>query len=411
MAEAVSRRAFAATWRDAQTDQVISTTWGGTMCWFPLRPWRLRIARDDWQHIIRCGECPGCLEFDRRRLADRLSVKYRGSGTSRPASCSGAAGADVDKHQTQQGPLYLVRIYAPLEKHSSLSHSLHRRKKLGLEPGFFRLGVNCFGVLVREFAPLSHALARATLRHRVEPIRFNRGRRAWRGITAGLLISREVYGEQTKRYYARGLPAAERQKWEVLKRGFGKGYSRNSSPRGWRGDAVVLVPPEVWRLRAADRNSLRRALHGANDPENVEALMGLVSDILTGTRRANSPQVPDRQRLTREQVIEHYAAMARRQQKSTARERAPKDQQTQPGGAGYVSSEHSAGSIQPKILSDEELLAIGETGKPRWMEREEARELPDRRPDDDRRVRARRQLDEQLERLREKIRRRENGGG
>lgn len=355
MAAEIPRQAFAATWRRQETGEIVGTTWGGTMCWFPLRPWRLRIARDDFLHIVRCGECPGCLEFERRRLADRLRARYS-PGTVRGAGCQTSSTAPTASSAAgQPRRLFLVKVYAPLTRHAALSRSLHRRKKLELEPGFFRLGVNCFGLLAHCSAPLCSVLGRTGLKHHVEPILFRRGRRAWRSVTAGLMVSRDAYGANHNRFYSRGLPAAERKKWEVIKRAWGKGYQRFSSPRGWSGDRLVLVPPEVWGLRAGTRASLRDALRGASDPAGVAKVMEIVAEATRGTNLEIAPSRPPANPLSRQQIVDWFASVARRRQESTARERDPKDHQHQLGGAGYVTSGQPENSKSEAKLSLEEL--------------------------------------------------------
>ena len=139
---------FAATWRNSE-GEIVDSTFGGTMCWMPLKPWSLRIARDDWTGIVPCGECPGCLEFYRRRLCDRLRAKYRDLEV-RALRASGRGRARAASRPNAPEPaLYLNRIYAPLEHHAALSRKLHRRRGLELEPGFLRLGATSFAVIAR----------------------------------------------------------------------------------------------------------------------------------------------------------------------------------------------------------------------------------------------------------------------
>src|SRR5208282_4446957 len=152
---------------------------------------------------------------------------------------------------------FVVRIYAPIEVHAALAHALHRRRHFELEPGFYRLGSTSFALIARAVVPLRAWLKRSGLKHRIEPVRLRRGRRAWRTITAGLMVAREIYGEQRNRYYARGLPKTDRLKWEVKKIGKYEHYSKYRSPRASIDARVVLVPPDVWRLSRTDRRSLR----------------------------------------------------------------------------------------------------------------------------------------------------------
>lgn len=156
MAGATPRAAFAATWRDDQ-GAVVGTTYGGTMCLWPRKPWRIRITREGFEHVIRCGECPGCLEFERRRLAERLHAKYCSAGTARGVatgitpSIRSARCAEQNKH------LFVVRIYAPIDAHASIAHALHRRRGVHLSPG-------CGGS-VRRALPYCAARPRASERY------------------------------------------------------------------------------------------------------------------------------------------------------------------------------------------------------------------------------------------------------
>lgn len=395
-------RAFAATWRN-DSGQVVGTTFGGTMCWFPRKPWRLRIERDGFEHIVRCGECPGCLEFERRRLADRLHARY-GPGSAQAAA---AQTTETAKSAVAAGTsgrqLYIVRIWAPLERHTEISHKLHRRVRLELEPGTYRLGASSFAVLSREKTGLTLVLRRAGVEFRIEPVRFRRRRRAWRALTAGLMVARAVYGEQVKRWYARGLPPAAREKWNVLKLKEYKAHDRATGPRAWTSGKLVLVPPEVWTLRRNDRRSLRALLNRAPDPESVHKVMAVVSQVVAARDLQSSVLASGSGKLTAAQVREWYD----RRKSSAAEQRSVDsvmpDLHPSSGGEGYVSSEHSQGELMPRQLSEEQLLEPGPSGRERWRERQEADERSLARANEERRDRARRSLAAALESLRKKI--------
>src|SRR5258707_15134517 len=72
---ATPARAFAATWRNDKGD-VVGTTSAKTMCLWPRLPWRIRFHRDGFEGVVPCRECPGCLELERLRLAERLNKRY-----------------------------------------------------------------------------------------------------------------------------------------------------------------------------------------------------------------------------------------------------------------------------------------------------------------------------------------------
>lgn len=361
-----SGAAFAATWRD-ERGEIVGTTFGGTMCMWPTKPWRIRFSGDGFEGVIRCGECPGCLEFDRRRLADRLVAKY-GVGAGRTGS-SRPDGLPVAKSNTRPSSpaLFVVRIFAPLDSHAALSRSLRRRRHLELEPGMYRLGASSFALVSREKSLLSQVLKRLGLKHRIEPLRLSRGRRAFRVLTAGLLVAREVYGEQRDRWYARGLPPADRQKWQVKKIGQYKSYSRSSSPRAWKNGRVVLVPPEVWQLRRTDRRALRGQLLRASDPEGVARVMRLVHDAISNARNRFDVSAAAKPLLSREAVQAWYDRNAERSKARTENSAAVSSITPVSETGGYVSSEHKQGELMP--------LELARAREKEWRDAKKARAI------------------------------------
>ena len=395
------------------------------MCWFPRKPWRLRIERDGFEHVIRCGECPGCLEFERRRLADRLQNKYAPVGQigsrgfskpekagaiparrskamrrvrGRPATAAGAAGA-----APAATPLYLIRIWAPLSAQAKIGRDLHRRRGLELEPGLYRLGASSFGLLSREKIALPRVLRAAGATFRIEPVRFGRRRRAWRAITAGLMVVRAVYGEQVKRWYSRGLPPARRESWNVLKRPYQPGYDRARAPRAWTKGQLVLVPPEIWSLRRSDRRSLRALLNRAPDPESVNRMMGLVNTVVEARKLLPPVHLPSSNASTAELVRAWFAKHGKDVGARAPSDLTAPDLHPSSGGEGYVSSEHSPGELLPRALTAEQLLEPGPSGRPRWMERQGADERHLAAVNEGRKQRNRQSLAAALASLREKI--------
>src|SRR5260370_5278570 len=140
---------------------------------------------DAWQFPLPCGECDGCLERVRRALAKRLSLKYGKACTAGPETTHGAACAGASASATHSANLWMIRIWYPKELQVELSAKLHRRRGLELEPGFFRLGTESFASLARSKESLPPLLRRLGLRHRVEPVRLSRRRRAQAKLTAG----------------------------------------------------------------------------------------------------------------------------------------------------------------------------------------------------------------------------------
>jgi hypothetical protein len=354
------------------------------MCLWPRKPWRIRIARDGFEHVIRCGECPGCLEFERRRLAGRLHAKYQDGGAGTVARSTTAATTSATSAAPSEVKLYIVRIWAPIELHASIAHALHRRRGLELEPGMWRLGASSFAILSRSASSPRDVLRAMGLKFRIEPLRLSRGRRAWRSLTAGLIVAREIYGEQRNRFYAKGLPKAEREKWEVRKIGKYQSYDRASSPRAFTGRKVVLVPPEVWKLRRSDRRALRGMLLRAPDPEGVKRVLGLVAEAADRMSAASHASGAPKALLSREQVVSWYKRNAERATPRTTVSEFRNAGDVQSGGeaaiersrprtfdpdltpsfgeGGYRSSEHSQGELMPEQL---DAIAIREAKRRR----------------------------------------------
>jgi hypothetical protein len=383
------RTAFAATWRN-QGGEIVGTTYGGTMCRFPIKPWRIRFHRDGFEGVIPCGECPGCLEFYRRRLAARFHEKY---GTDGEFGSNANPRLLRGRRAKQAAPsisLFAVRIYAPLELHAEYSRRWHRRPRLQLEPGFVRCGSRSFFLITRAPIELLRVLSRIGLRFRSHRILLRRGARAWRALSAGLIVSRAVYGEQRNRWYARGLPEADRQKWEVRKVAKYQTYDRSSSPRAWSGRGLVLVPPEVWKLQRADRRALRSLLMRTPDPEGVRRVMGLVAGVLSG-RGGEGRSDEDRIRDTsstasrEKKLASNFLATAEgRSGRRHSAKSYQKIAELRPGTAspvpgsenlppfsemgGYVSSEHDQGELMPEQLAAAERKAWREGRKVRVLQ-------------------------------------------
>jgi hypothetical protein len=284
-------------------------------------------------------------------MADRLHKKYGAHREQLRRKVSSQTRAQAAGPVPSTSQLFVVRIWAPMDQHASISHKLHRRRGLELEPGMWRLGATSFALLARVSAPLRAALKLAGLKHRIEPLRLSRGRRAWRVMTAGLTVAREIYGEQRNRWYARGLPPAEREKWEVKKVGRYQSYDRVRSPRAWSGSSLVLVPPEVWKLCRTDRRSLRGQLLRASDPEGVARVMRLVADALRHGNGNSGLAGAPKALLTREAVVAQYQRFAAKSSERAAHLLSDPDLPPSSERGGYVSSEHEQGELMPLELA------------------------------------------------------------
>jgi len=217
----------AATFRDSD-GRVVGTTWGGTLCWYPRKPSALAcVSRDgEREHVIRCGWCPGCLELDRRRLADRL----------------------VEWAKKVEGKIWLVIIESPLSKQSTLMAHMRRTASFASSIGFYRLTENaCSILLVGKRPSFSSSASCRSIVVRLHAIKKSRGRRAWNLLTSGILKARDVWGKWTNRFYHRGLPKLAGEGWAVETRGGlrKRHCGAGQGARGVSGD-VFLFPPLAW---------------------------------------------------------------------------------------------------------------------------------------------------------------------
>lgn len=363
-------RAFGATWRDEVTGEIVGTAFGGTVCWFPRKPWTLKLGDPDWEFPPRCRECPGCLELDRRYLADRLKAKYsptserKANHTQKRRSMSSAG------CQTDQSSLFAVRIQAHKYEHASLSRKLHRRPSLELEPGFWRMGTASFAVLTSQAKRLVTALQLMGITAKAYKVNLSRGRRAWRALTAGITVARDAYGENINRFYARGLPKREKLSWTVHKSAMQTPWRRATGARVRTGRGVVLVPPELWRMPRTIRRELRALMAAATTPEETKQALQVIADAFAGRSRQLDSNQPRGARLTREQVAESYRLRDERKAARLTSLPETGSNTLSISERGYTTSIQTRGSPSALNYRDDELMEIGPSGKPKWMERE-----------------------------------------
>jgi hypothetical protein len=242
--------ARAALLRD-ESGEIVGTTWGGTVCWFPRKPRQFAaVERESGDEtILRCGFCAGCRELERQWLCQRLCEKYRHVGED----------------------LWLIIVEAPQSLHGFISRSLLRRRKLKLERALYRLGSSSCVFLARGTKPSMSALRGFRFKVTVHRVPKSRGKRAWALLTAGMLKPRDEYGEWTNRYYHRGLPARPREfHFAVSTRGgISRRHATSHYARAWR-DGVSIEPPAVWKLPRLNHRKgpeRRRPAHAANVDE------------------------------------------------------------------------------------------------------------------------------------------------
>jgi hypothetical protein len=205
---------------------VVGTTWGDTACWNPRRPGSFRAVdeADGREHIIRCRDCPGCREYEAYELERRLVAHY----------------AEV------RDELWCIIVHCPLELQAQLSASLHRRRHLTIEPGFYRLGTQSIAFIARGAKPIVPRDVQERWESQVVRIKRSRGRRAWTIVTAGMRHHRADYGEWTNRFYHRGLARRDRgTRWAFSSRGgIVRRHNLMHDAVAWR-DGVSVHRPQV----------------------------------------------------------------------------------------------------------------------------------------------------------------------
>jgi hypothetical protein len=341
-----SSGATAATWRNGH-GQVTHTTDASTMCWAPRVYGHLHaVGEDGFSTILPCYKCPGCREFERRRLEKRLQQRY----------------------QDYQGELFAFTIKAPLKEQARLSSNLHRRPSLQLEPGFFRYGPDHFLLLARSREPLAAILEKCDRPYTVQKLRKPGRRRQWAPVSAGLLIARGKYGQDTNRWYARGLPAVEKHNWTIERANNHERFDWRSAPRAWRANGTSLRPPEAWQNHGHNSRSHLIAIQSvARTPEQAAQLQGLITAVAAARQLPLTDAASAA--LTAEEKARGHAIEEMRRQGQIAQAKAIAKQ-----ASSVAVTEVLDNKDPPKrqILSDEDLARTGPRGFAAWQERDMA---------------------------------------
>jgi hypothetical protein len=223
-----SRADFGATFRNTAGD-IVGRTSARTLCWYPKAPSKFAAVSEDGRRetAIRCGECSGCLEYDAQILRERLRNKYR----------------------TVEGQLWAVIVSAAFLEQSKVRKRLSRIASSKGWLGFHRITIGSFACIATEepksLAALSSRICCSMISVKLGAKKRNR---SYRLLSQGLLVPRSKWGEQTNRFYHRGLPPREKDRWITS----GRGGIRSRHPefavgvRAINGD-IGIYPPEAWR--------------------------------------------------------------------------------------------------------------------------------------------------------------------
>lgn len=226
--------------------RVLSTTWGGTTCLNPRPLSKYAAVSDDGEqeHAIRCRDCAGCREYERRELCKLLDTHYA----------------------SQSEAIWLVIVECPLSMQTLLAARLHRVSGCAFEPCFYRLGVEMFALTAVGRSPRPSALRTLNgYRVTVRRVQRGRGKRAWNLLTWGMLTPRAYLGRDLNRFYHRGIAKAERLKWNVRWRG----GMRTRHP--WLGRDAIAVRGEVGLYRGSEAAlpNLRRVTRATRNGERA----------------------------------------------------------------------------------------------------------------------------------------------
>jgi hypothetical protein len=222
---------YAAILRD-ESGEIIGTTYGCAQCHTPKRSKRGRhrfaaVDADGSETIIRCGDCPGCRELDRQRLAQRL----------------------VEHFKEFAGEIWIIVARCEPGCHRRLAAGVHRSNRTAVEPGFFLLAGDHVAFLALGKKPSPVFFRRRASSVRIEKIRRSRGRRAWAIVTAGVAAARsETFEPWQNRFYHRGLkPLARDRDWKFSAR-FAPGLSKTAHAggvRAFRAGVSIHLPAKI----------------------------------------------------------------------------------------------------------------------------------------------------------------------
>jgi hypothetical protein len=259
----------APTWRNA-AGEIVATSDPSTFCFGTFKPARLTAVSADGSILrsLRCRKCGACLELDRRILAKRLAKHF----------------------EPVEGELWTVSIACRRSNSVNLARAFRHAGIANTADGFLRNGPSVITLIAIGSKPNCRQWARDHAASVVvTKLKRSRGSRGWRGVCAGMLTTRDDYGEQTNRYYWRGLPAAETEHWQIER---GR-VLRHRRPEFGPGVRVVnrdlgLIAPEAWRpLRIVKRKAPESApAVRVNQP--LTAIGASLERVLPGIALANS---------------------------------------------------------------------------------------------------------------------------
>ena len=179
----------------------------------------------------------------------------------------------------------------------------------------------------------------------------------------------------------RGLPPAEKETWDLVKIPYQKGYNRFSSPRAWMNGELALRPPDFWKLGRTGRRIADQAQRSATNDGVATRIIQQVAALMQSSVPQSQLEAAPKGRPSAEQVYAYYKHQIELRAASALSASVLKILPPLSEVGGYISSVHTTPTETPKLLSEEQLLEVGSSGRERWRERElaELRTVPDQR--------------------------------
>lgn len=234
---------YAASWRD-EHGGIVASVYGDTICLSPVDARNLAAISADgnYESTLPCRKCEGCRRYQMLVLRRRLVEGFK--------SC--------------REKLWTLQVDCSPSVRQWVIRTL-RRTMMRTEWLGYCISKDGFVALIAKATQprLSAWITGPTRLYRAKPVKARARLSGWRKLTVGLLIPREVYGEQVNRFYFRGLAPYQREPLEVqTKGGIRKRHpDARAGVRAWR-NGLSLYPSQRCLVReflSRLRNSCARA--------------------------------------------------------------------------------------------------------------------------------------------------------
>jgi hypothetical protein len=224
----------------------VASVYGGTVCLQPVNPRSFAaVATDErYECALPCRVCENCRRWQRLQLRRRLKKGF--------GSC--------------QEKLWTLQVECSPSSVGRVLRSIRRTMTPSCWQGFVRSGTDGVVIIVAGARPtLSAKIIGQIGSWCVKRVKDSKRLRAWRVATAGLLVSRDSFGENVNRYYIRGLPKLDRELMQIeTQGGLRKRHPESQQGfRAWR-DGLTLYPAAKSRREIRSLSLNRQCAAGAS---------------------------------------------------------------------------------------------------------------------------------------------------